>query len=80
MGHEFEPLSGRILEAAVAEHRALGPGLLESVYQKAMKVALRHRNRHGSTPGYTPGARVLMLCYLTILRCKSLLRWLLANA
>ena len=43
MGHEFEALSGRILEAAVAVHKALGPGFLESVYQKAMEVALRHR-------------------------------------
>jgi GxxExxY protein len=44
MGHAFEALSGRILEAAVAVHKALGPGFLESVYQKAMEVALRHRN------------------------------------
>jgi len=43
MGHEFEALSGKILEAAVAVHRGLGPGFLESVYQKAMEVALRHR-------------------------------------
>jgi GxxExxY protein len=43
MGHDFESLSGRILEAAVAVHKALGPGFLESVYQKAMEVALRHR-------------------------------------
>jgi GxxExxY protein len=43
MGHEFEALSGRLLEAAVAVHKALGPGFLESVYQKAMEVALRHR-------------------------------------
>src|SRR6266404_984403 len=44
MGHEFEALSGKILEAAVAVHKALGPGFLESVYQKAMEVALRHRS------------------------------------
>src|SRR5712692_10509759 len=44
MGHEFEALSGKILEAAVAVHQALGPGFLESVYQKAMEVALRNRN------------------------------------
>ena len=44
MGHEFEALSGRILEAAVAVHKTLGPGFLESVYQKAMEVALRHRD------------------------------------
>jgi GxxExxY protein len=43
VGHEFEALSGRILEAAVAVHKSLGPGFLESVYQKAMEVALRHR-------------------------------------
>jgi GxxExxY protein len=44
MGHEFEALSGKILEAAIAVHKTLGPGFLESVYQKAMEVALRHRN------------------------------------
>ena len=43
MGHEFEALSGKILEGAVAVHKALGPGFLETVYQKAMEVALRHR-------------------------------------
>jgi GxxExxY protein len=43
MGREFEALSGRILDAAVAVHKALGPGFLESVYQRAMEVALRHR-------------------------------------
>ena len=43
MGHVFEELSGKILESAVAVHKALGPGFLESVYQKAMEVALRHR-------------------------------------
>ena len=43
MAHEFEALSGTILEAALAVHKALGPGFLEPVYQKAMEVALRHR-------------------------------------
>jgi GxxExxY protein len=44
MGHQFEALSGRILEAAVAVHKGLGPGFLESVYQRAVEVALRHRD------------------------------------
>jgi len=44
MGHAFEALSSRILEAAVAVHKALGPGFLESIYQKALAVALRQRN------------------------------------
>ncbi len=43
VGHEFEALSGKILEAAVAVHKALGPGFLESIYQKAMEIALSHR-------------------------------------
>ena len=43
MGHDFEPLSGRIIEAAIAVHKELGPGFLESVYEQALRVALAHR-------------------------------------
>ena len=43
MGHDFEPLSGQIIEAAVSVHRELGPGFLGSVYDSALAVALRHR-------------------------------------
>ncbi|TVS19653.1 MAG: GxxExxY protein [Planctomycetaceae bacterium] len=43
MGHSFEQLSGKIIEAAIAVHKALGPGFLESIYENAMKTALRHR-------------------------------------
>ncbi len=42
MGHDFEPLSGRIIDAAIQVHRELGPGFLESIYESALKVALRH--------------------------------------
>jgi GxxExxY protein len=43
MGHQFDQLSGRVIEAAIAVHRELGPGFLESIYESAMKIALRHR-------------------------------------
>jgi GxxExxY protein len=43
VGHEFEALSGRILEAAVEVHKTLGPGFLEGIYHKALRVALEHR-------------------------------------
>jgi GxxExxY protein len=44
MGHEFEPLSGKIIEAALEVHKVLGPGFLESIYKKALFVALRNRH------------------------------------
>jgi GxxExxY protein len=43
MGHEFEAISGQVIEAAIAVHKELGPGFLESIYQNAMVVALRNR-------------------------------------
>jgi GxxExxY protein len=43
MGHVFEPLSSEILAAAVEVHTELGPGFLESIYENALRVALRHR-------------------------------------
>lgn len=44
MGHQFEALSGQIIEAALHVHKELGAGFLESIYENAMKVALRKRN------------------------------------
>lgn len=43
MGHAFEVLSGRIIEAAIDVHKQLGPGFLESIYENALKIALRKR-------------------------------------
>jgi GxxExxY protein len=43
MGHTFEPLSSDILAAAIEVHTELGPGFLESIYENALRVALRHR-------------------------------------
>ncbi len=35
-----DPLSGTIIGAAIAVHKALGPGLLESVYHECMSIEL----------------------------------------
>ena len=40
---ELEELTGRIIGAAIDVHKVLGPGFLESVYEVAMSVELRHR-------------------------------------
>jgi len=39
---EHEDLTSRIIAAAIAVHRALGPGFLESVYEEALASELDH--------------------------------------
>lgn len=34
--HETDPLSGRVIGLAITIHKALGPGLLESVYEACL--------------------------------------------
>jgi GxxExxY protein len=43
MGHRFEQLSAEVIGAALAVHKELGPGFLESIYHAAMRVSLEHR-------------------------------------
>ncbi len=38
-----EELTGKILGAAIAVHKALGPGFIEAVYENALCVELRHQ-------------------------------------
>ncbi|WKW11015.1 GxxExxY protein [Pseudogemmatithrix spongiicola] len=40
---EFEPLSREVIGAAIEVHRRLGPGLLESVYQRCLAIELEYR-------------------------------------
>ncbi len=44
LGHK--DLSGRVIEAAIAVHIALGPGFLESVYENALCVELTAHGIH----------------------------------
>jgi hypothetical protein len=40
---EHEALTERIIGAAIEVHRCLGPGFLESVYEKALIIELKKR-------------------------------------
>ena len=40
---ELEQLTYNVIGAAIEVHRALGPGLLESVYEKSLCIELRSR-------------------------------------
>ncbi|MEI7685708.1 MAG: GxxExxY protein [Planctomycetota bacterium] len=40
---ERDPLTEAVIGAAIEVHRELGPGLLESVYQKCMQIELKTR-------------------------------------
>ena len=40
---DIEEFAGQIVDAAIKVHRALGPGLLESAYQKCLEYELRKR-------------------------------------
>jgi GxxExxY protein len=42
-GEERDPLTEQVIGAAIEVHRVLGPGLLESVYQKCLCHELRLR-------------------------------------
>jgi GxxExxY protein len=41
---DFEPLSRETIGAAIAVHKALGPGFVESIYQNALCIALSKRH------------------------------------
>jgi GxxExxY protein len=43
MVHQFADRSAQVIGAALAVHRALGPGFLEPAYDAAMRVSLAHR-------------------------------------
>lgn len=40
MGLVFDELSGKVIAAAIAVHKQLGPGFLETVYEQALKIEL----------------------------------------
>lgn len=41
--HERDPLTQRIIGAAIEVHKSLGPGLLEAVYEQCLAIELGHR-------------------------------------
>jgi GxxExxY protein len=51
---DFNEISGAVVDAAMKVHTALGPGLLESVYEKCLKHELTKRGFHVETQIWLP--------------------------
>ena len=64
MDHEVE-LTEKIIGCAIEVHRALGPGLLESAYKKALCLELAH---HGMGSNATTSSRsnIAVKCWASI--------------
>ena len=84
MDHETE-LTERIIGCAIEVHRALGPGLLESSYKKALCVELQHNQlrfqREHLVPLHYRDVRVgeyyvdLIVEDRVVVEVKSVLHW-----
>ncbi len=51
---DINELSSKIIKAAIAVHRELGPGLLESVYQACMLIELKNMQIDAKSEVYLP--------------------------
>jgi len=51
---EIDQITGSTVDAAMKVHTALGPGLLESVYERCLKHELTKRGLHVDSQGWTP--------------------------
>lgn len=62
MSYNFEPTSEKVIGAAIAVHKALGPGFREEVYQNALCLELEKRGlkvaRSVIIPVYYDGVEV----------------------
>jgi len=53
-GVELDKITGAIIDAAMRVHTALGPGMLESVYEKCLKHELEKRGLRVETQVWLP--------------------------
>jgi GxxExxY protein len=51
---EYEELTSRIIACAINVHRELGPGFLETIYERALVIELQQKNFRLSYQGTAP--------------------------
>ena len=74
---EFNEITGRILAGAIEVHRALGPGLLESIYAPCLQFELAARNLRFSTQqakcvaALLPVHEAQLLTYMALSDCPA---------
>jgi len=84
MDHEVE-LTEKIIGCAIEVHRALGPGLLESAYKRALRIEFAHNKMQFESERKIPlqyrGAALgdyqvdLIVENRVVLEVKSVLQW-----
>ena len=52
--NELDRITGRIIGCAIEVHRRVGPGLLESIYNKCLVIELQHEGLNVSTGTQLP--------------------------
>jgi len=60
----FDELSNKVIGCAIEVHKTLGPGLLESAYERCMSYELTCAGiRHEAQKGETPRSKQLSGCW-----------------
>jgi PD-(D/E)XK nuclease superfamily len=70
-GKRLDEITGAVVDAAMKIHTALGPGLLESVYEKCLKPELSKRGLRVQSQVWLSGNRVGLLINFNVVHLRD---------